>query len=63
MVLRALGPEHGSCHDSDDDIVPARLTPLRNQVNHTSYTVEPNSSHNDAWKVRIREKVNVAWNL
>ncbi|KAG1359560.1 Tetraspanin-19 [Cocos nucifera] len=31
MVLRALGPDHGSYYDSDDDIVPARLPLLRNQ--------------------------------
>ncbi|XP_073106060.1 tetraspanin-19-like [Elaeis guineensis] len=57
MVLRALGPDSGSYYDSDDDIVPARLPLLRNQVHHTSYTVDPNLPNNDPWKVRNREKV------
>ncbi|XP_008802328.1 tetraspanin-19-like [Phoenix dactylifera] len=59
IVLRALGPDHGSYYDSDDDTVPARLPLLRNQAHRTPYTAEPNlSTKNDSWNVRIHERFN-----
>lgn len=59
MVLRALGSDHGSYYDSDDEYVPARLPLLKNQVQHTPYIVDPHLAlHNDSWNMRIYDKVN-----
>ncbi|RZS08417.1 hypothetical protein BHM03_00039388 [Ensete ventricosum] len=42
MILRALGPYHGNCYDSDDEYLPARLPLLRNQAQqHTQYVGDP----------------------
>ncbi|CAL9154479.1 unnamed protein product [Musa hybrid cultivar] len=41
MILRALGPYHGNCYDSDDEYLSARLPLLRNQVQHTQYVGDP----------------------
>lgn len=58
MVLRGLGPDHGSYYDSDDDYVPTRLPLLRNQVQHTQHVMEPHlSPKKDSWNSRIHNKM------
>lgn len=58
MILRALGSDHGSYYDSENEYEPARLPLLKNQVQQTPNSVDPRLSlHSDSWNVRINDKV------
>ncbi|XP_077223824.1 tetraspanin-19-like [Tasmannia lanceolata] len=59
MILRALGPDHGSYYDSDDDYTPARVPLLRNQITHPPYVAYPHYAlQNNAWNASASEKIN-----
>ncbi|XP_058078070.1 tetraspanin-19 [Magnolia sinica] len=50
MILRALGPDHGSYYDSDDEYAPARLPLLKNHVQQIPYVADPLFPlKNDSW--------------
>ncbi|KAJ0974393.1 hypothetical protein J5N97_016358 [Dioscorea zingiberensis] len=51
LVLRALGPDHGTYYESDDDVEPARLPLLRNQAQQQTLYVpdSPPSLKNSYW--------------
>ncbi|KAF8413899.1 hypothetical protein HHK36_001895 [Tetracentron sinense] len=59
MVLRALGTGREIYYDSDDDYAPARLLLLKHPVQPPPYVVgDPQyAPKNDAWNIRIHEKV------
>ncbi|KAF2303345.1 hypothetical protein GH714_016962 [Hevea brasiliensis] len=58
MVLRALGQNHGSNYDSDDEYPPARLPLINHNLQPPSFVVgDPHfPPKNDAWNVRIHSQ-------
>ncbi|KAL3565702.1 hypothetical protein D5086_033748 [Populus alba] len=56
MILKAVGPH--PCYDSDDDYASDRVPLLKDVVHPPPYVVNPvTGSRNDAWSIRINEKV------
>ncbi|KAI4385016.1 hypothetical protein MLD38_003089 [Melastoma candidum] len=56
MVLKGLGPHRN--YDSDDDLVAERVALLKNTVGSPYVVGDPAyTSKNDAWSIRINEKV------
>lgn len=59
MILKALGPHQ--YYDSDDDYAPDRVPLLKDAVHPPAYVVGSPviGSRNDAWSIRINEKVDM----
>ncbi|XAR55491.1 hypothetical protein NMG60_11035569 [Bertholletia excelsa] len=60
MILKALGPYHERCYDSDDDYSPDRVPLLKNYV-QPPYVVSGDpvyGSRNDSWSARTNDKTN-----
>jgi len=57
MILKAVGPH--PCYDSDDDYASDRVPLLKEVVHPPPYVVvnPVTGSRNDAWSIRINEKV------